>query len=186
MWRKERDIIHNLVSIKSFREALERSDCYIKIKNRRFQKQSDHIKNFEYIDKISTGYEKELENCFYKYRKCYTDISPRPSLLSLILPSCIVVARRELVNTSNISTLKPQNSQLYCSKHLSIDIEVNLLKGHSFSLSTNSMREIFVNSSVFLMDYTVFKLFLYSSFLPCPTILKFLQFLAKCSNLLQL
>ena len=61
--------------------------------------------------------------------------------------------RRELVNILNLSFNKPQNNQPHHSKYLSIGIEFNLPRECFPSLSTNSMREMSVNSSVSLMDY---------------------------------
>ena len=62
-------------------------------------------------------------------------------LLSLILPSYIVVFKRELVNILNPSTSKPQNNQLYYSKQYSIDIEANLSREQFSSPSMNSLKK---------------------------------------------
>ena len=75
-------------------------------------------------------------------------------LLSLLLLSCMVVSKRELVNILYSFTLEPQNNQLDFYKCYSIDIENKLFREHSTSPSINSSKEAFVNSVAFFMDYT--------------------------------
>jgi len=65
----------------------------------------------------------------------------------------MVVPRREVVNILNLSFPKPQNNQPHHSKYLSMDIEFNLTRECFLSQSTNSTREISINSSMSLMDY---------------------------------
>jgi len=75
------------------------------------------------------------------------------SLLSLLPPSYMVVPIRELVNTLYISTDKPQTNQISLSKQYLMDIEIDLPRGRSTSLSTNSSRETSINSVTSSMAY---------------------------------
>ena len=74
-------------------------------------------------------------------------------LFFLLLPSCIIVPKRELVNTLNPSTSKPQNNQLYYSKQHSMDIETKLSREQFSSPSMNSLKEISVNFATSSMEY---------------------------------
>jgi len=75
------------------------------------------------------------------------------SLLSLVLPSCIIVPKEELVNISNISSIKPQENILKPYKHHTMDVEDNLSRGHSISPSNTSQRNMSTSSAAFLIDY---------------------------------
>ena len=65
----------------------------------------------------------------------------------------MVAPIRELANTLHSFTLKPQNNQLELSKHYSIDIEIDMPRGHSASPSLNSSRGMSVNSTVYSINY---------------------------------
>jgi len=65
----------------------------------------------------------------------------------------MVAPVRELANTLHSFTLKPQNNQLELSKHYSMDIEIDMPRGHSASPSLNSSRGMSVNSTVYSINY---------------------------------
>ena len=77
------------------------------------------------------------------------------SLLSLLPPSCMVAPIRELelVNTLYPSTSNLQNNQPELSIHHSINIEIDMPKGHSTPSSLNSSRETSAHSTVSSMNY---------------------------------
>ena len=75
-------------------------------------------------------------------------------LFSLLLPSCMVVLIRELVNTLHPTISKPQNNLLELSKQYLMDIETDFPRECLVSLSFNSFREVSVISAGFSMDYT--------------------------------
>jgi len=65
----------------------------------------------------------------------------------------MIVLKGELVNTSNISSTKPQENILKPYKHYTMDVEDNLPRGHSISSSNTSQRNISTSSAAFSMDY---------------------------------
>ena len=75
------------------------------------------------------------------------------SLLSLIPLSCIVVSRRELVNTLNHSTSKPQAINQLLFKQYLMDIKFKLPRRCSLLPSINSLRKMSTSSTAFLMNY---------------------------------
>ena len=75
------------------------------------------------------------------------------SLLSLLPPSCMVAPIRELVNTLYLSTSNLQNNQPELSIHHSINIEIDMPRGHSTHSSLNSSRETSAHSTTSSMNY---------------------------------
>jgi len=82
-------------------------------------------------------------------------------LLSLILPSYMIVPSRELANTLNSSTLQsyqhhqsPSSINIHCESHF-INIKDNTQRGCQCfsSLSINSSREMSINSTTSSMNY---------------------------------
>ncbi len=77
-------------------------------------------------------------------------------LLSLLPPSCMVVLKKELVNTLFLFTLNSQSSIQESTNILNqqIDIEIDPPRGWLMSSSTNSFRELLTNSNAFSIAYT--------------------------------
>ena len=65
----------------------------------------------------------------------------------------MVVPRRELANTLNLSTSQSHNNQPSHHKHFSINLEIILPREQSPSSSINRQRDMFVSLSASLMDY---------------------------------
>ena len=74
-------------------------------------------------------------------------------LLSLIPPSYMVIPRRELANTLNLSTSQSHNNQPSHHKYSSINLEIIPSREQSLSPSINSQRDMFVTLSASLMNY---------------------------------
>ena len=82
-------------------------------------------------------------------------------LLSLILPSYMIVPSRKLANILNSSTLQsyqhyqsPSSINIHCESHF-INIKGNTQRGCQCfsSLSINSSREMSINSTTSFMNY---------------------------------
>ena len=65
----------------------------------------------------------------------------------------MIVPKEELVNTSNISSTKPQENILKPYKHHIMDVEDNLLRGYCILPSNTSQRNMSTSSAAFSMDY---------------------------------
>ena len=72
-------------------------------------------------------------------------------LLSLLLPSYIVVSIRKLPDT--LYSLKLQDNQQELSNYYSMGIEINLPREHSTSPSPNSFRGTFPISTIYSINY---------------------------------
>ena len=82
-----------------------------------------------------------------------SELTTFKTLLSLILPSCIIVFNRELANNFSFSSSNTQSSQIiFCSTN-QINIDMEKPRDCLISSSSNTFRKPSTHSNISSMDY---------------------------------